>query len=275
MRKSPDVSERRYEIDIWIEHRNERALAIDLRTLGFRPFRPARTGDHRFFVEHRPGGWGKVDVKLHDPPPRRVSADLWWLVRHRRGLAVAVLGADGAGKSTLIRGLEDSLPFSTRSVYLGWRRRGGSAGTPAAESAGRHPLLRRLMGLVAWWLRTAVSLWRIEVRSRRGEVVLCDRHPIEAGATPSPEPSWVRRGKQVGSRLLPAPDLVVLLDAPPQLLLARKGEHDVELLGRMQQALQQVAESRGGVIVDATQDPETVLSSVEQSIWDRLAGRRE
>ena len=60
----------------------------------------------------------------------------------RRGPSVAVLGPDGAGKSTLTRGIADAFGLPARVVYMGlWQGEDGAARPlpAAALAAVRRP----------------------------------------------------------------------------------------------------------------------------------------
>ncbi|MEZ4731266.1 MAG: hypothetical protein R3E79_29455 [Caldilineaceae bacterium] len=66
----------------------------------------------------------------------------------------------------------------------------------------------------------------------------------------------------------PAPDLVILLDAPGAILYARKGEHSAALLEEQRQGyLQLKSQLRQMVVIDATQHPDTVRRQVTTQIW--------
>ncbi|HXE81262.1 MAG TPA: hypothetical protein VNK41_10955, partial [Vicinamibacterales bacterium] len=74
--------------------------------------------------------------------------------------------------------------------------------------------------------------------------------------------------------LYPRPDLVILLDAPGELLFARKGELTVEELERRRQAfLRTGAGMPGFVRVDATRPIEQVYADVAEHVV-RACGRR-
>jgi thymidylate kinase len=75
-------------------------------------------------------------------------------------------------------------------------------------------------------------------------------------------------------RLYPRPDMVIMLDAPAEILHSRKGEGTLESLERMRQdylALEPVVERF--VRVDATQDQETVTREVLAAIMGLVEGR--
>jgi thymidylate kinase len=62
--------------------------------------------------------------------------------------------------------------------------------------------------------------------------------------------------------------LVLLLDAPGELLFARKGEHSSDFLEQQRQAYHGLREKIPQmVIVDATRDAERVRRDVTSCIW--------
>jgi thymidylate kinase len=74
------------------------------------------------------------------------------------------------------------------------------------------------------------------------------------------------------------PDLVLVLDAPGEVLYARKGEHSPDQLERMRRAY--AALGGGGtevVVIDAARDARAVRRTVTSLLWarrDALGGTR-
>jgi thymidylate kinase len=183
----------------------------------------------------------------------------------RRGLSVALLGPDGAGKSTLADGIEASFHFPVRRVYMGlWRRR------EAVSGAYRTALEIAVRPLIVW-RRYLASLGHRAL----GRLVVFDRYVYDALVPPTPPLAWLKRPYfRLLSRLCPAPNLVLVLDAPGRVMHLRKGEHDprrleadrahyVRLLPRLPNAER----------VDADRPPEVVLADVLGRIWRRYAAR--
>jgi thymidylate kinase len=113
---------------------------------------------------------------------------------------------------------------------------------------------------------------------RRGYIVVYDRLFLFEGA-PSPN----RRAKRASDRAyywvlahwFPKPDLVLFLDAPPEVLFARKGEGTPEYLERKRQKIiAQGQEMERFVTVDAAQDLGDVISDVCAIIESAYAQRR-
>lgn len=196
---------------------------------------------------------------------RGVSSRVWRAVERSRGLlrpavpSVAVLGPDGAGKSTVADGIHDASMFPVRRVYMGLyqkKRRRAAGGLPG-------------LGFV----RLLLTQWRRYLTARyhqgAGRLVIFDRYAYDA-LLPSPRPLNLPRRirRWLLARTCPPPDLVVLLDAPAETLFARKGEHGVEALEQQRQsylALQQRVPQM--VVVDATNGIDTTRRRVSSLIW--------
>jgi thymidylate kinase len=195
---------------------------------------------------------------------RRWSGKVIRLVR-RRGLRVAILAPDGAGKSTLTKGLEGSFYFPVRSISMGLYQ------APRARRSRRVRGLGLAAELSAQWARWAKGAYH----ERRGRLVLFDRYAYDALL---PLRFQHRRVARVRRWLLghacPPPDLVVLLDAPGEVLFERKGEKSVALLEAQRRAYRALlARRRRAVVVDASRDVEQVRSEVTAVIWREYVRR--
>jgi hypothetical protein len=72
-------------------------------------------------------------------------------------------------------------------------------------------------------------------------------------------------------RLTPAPDAVVVLDAPGEELWRRKGEHTPEILERWRQGY---ARLPGAHVVSTTPGVQPAAERVLDVLWRTLAARR-
>ncbi len=119
------------------------------------------------------------------------------------------------------------------------------------------------------WYRQLVSwIYRL-----RGYIVLYDRHFIFEHAVHAE--ALKKQDIRLTDRihlwslycLYPKPDLVIFLDAPAELLMARKNEWPIERLKRHQEAVvKQGASMPNFIQIDATQKVEKVYSDVCDSI---------
>jgi len=182
---------------------------------------------------------------------------------------IALIGPDGAGKTTITRMLEESGLRPFRYLYMGVnvsasnvalptarlasyvKRRAGLGGDPVAGApprerrvaTGRRGAIRTAWGAARFanrladaWFRQLVA-WSYQLR---GYVVLYDRHfaldfapDISADASDGLDRRLYR---WCLTNLYPMPDIVIFLDAPGAVLYARKGESTVEELERRRQA---------------------------------------
>jgi thymidylate kinase len=184
------------------------------------------------------------------------------LLRGTPGLSVAVLGPDGAGKTTLVEALDHGLPFETRRRYMGLT--GGWIPRAAALRVPGVVLGARLLVLWARYLR-------IQSDRRLGRIVLVDRYVLD-GAVPSGVPlrPLARFSRRLQRRACPLPDLVLLLDASGETMYGRKGEYDAETLESWRTAYARLVGRVPGLeVLDAEQPAEVVERQAEALIWER------
>jgi thymidylate kinase len=225
-------------------------------------------------------------------------------------VSVALIGADGAGKTSLARALERSRELSVKYVYMGINAeasnlvlpttralralkralgRGGNEGGPPDPARARRPR-RGLRGLLSRtksgvlnlnlvceeWYRVAVAR-RYE---RRGHVVVFDRHfyadywAHDVAGAERPR-SFLRRLHGRLLARLPQPDCTILLDAPAEVLFARKAEGTLELLERRRQEYLDLRPQLANcTLVDASRPPREVEAEVLALLRGLCAGKR-
>jgi thymidylate kinase len=143
------------------------------------------------------------------------------------------------------------------------------------RAADVRALLRVANRLAEEWYRQWLA-WRW---TRSGAVVLFDRHFFvdyhAYDVDTSGDRSWSQRlHGAILRRFYPRPDLVIYLDAPGEVLLARKGEGSVEALERRRAEYRAIAPHVDDFVeVDATRPLEDVTARVADIIVSRLPGQ--
>jgi thymidylate kinase len=185
------------------------------------------------------------------------------LLRRRRGVGVALLGSNGVGKSTLAASLRARLPLPSDLIYMGLWSLEEPGGVGAIGAALRRPLRA--------WARYARALWlRLQ-----GHVVVYDRYVYDALLPPRPPLVALKRVYlRALTRAVPAPDLLVVLDVPPEVAHARKQENTPEeLAGERAVYRRLAAQLPGAALVDASRGSDEVRAEVTELLWHRLARR--
>jgi thymidylate kinase len=220
--------------------------------------------------------------------------------------SVALIGPDGAGKSTIANMLAESFPVSVKVLYMGinldssnvmlptsrlirkvkklGRRRSNiidqRSGQPKTRkpSDGVRAVVRLVNRLAEEWYRQFM-MWKYQ---RDGAIVICDRHFQfdfdygVAGPEGIPDQRLTERlHRWCLAKLYPRPDLTILLDAPGEVLFARKGEATVEWLELRRQALLQQGKKLDNFIsVDTTKSLDAVYKEVSNHILNFYKGNR-
>jgi thymidylate kinase len=213
----------------------------------------------------------------------RPFATLAWLAERLArptGFLVAVLGPDGAGKSTLVDGLArafDRAFWRTRRRHLRPQllRRGGR---PTGDPHGRSPrgplasLFQALLWLADYRIGHPLTVYPSLVRTT---LVLFDRYADDLAV----DPRRYRFGGPAGlaalvARLAPRPDVTLVLGGTSGDLGARKREVPEAELRRQLTAYAALADTCEDVVVlDAARPPEEILAAAVEAIVARLARR--
>ena len=218
---------------------------------------------------------------------------------------MALVGADGAGKTTMARRIAGEAPLPLRYLYMGVSRRSSNrmlpttwlqwqakrllgraraeggppdpdrrkrTGSPGLRSQLRYQAKEavHLLNLLAeeWFRQLLTTYYQL-----RGYIVIFDRHFFLDYYAHDVDPLEDRRSLfrrlhgVLLQRLLPRPDLVILLDAPAHVLFSRKPEGTVELIERRRQEYWRLKDKVPHfVVVDATKAEDDVAQAIVSCI---------
>jgi thymidylate kinase len=250
----------------------------------------------------RTGDWRAVDARVNTLRKDLLRSTSWGQIRRageywcrdfmrrvRRwaqpsGLHVVLLGPDGAGKSTVAGLVAKHLSSAFRRVSTRHLRPGlfrpALAGPATPPDAPHSRPARSLAGSLAkslFWLLDYTIGYQVVVRPAlvRSTLVLFDRYLLDVLV----DPKRYRYGGPARLiravwRLVPKPDLVILLDAHPEILQSRKRDVSLKETQRQRTAYRQLVEElSNGHVVDAAQPVDRVAAQVEGIVLQFLRRR--
>jgi thymidylate kinase len=189
---------------------------------------------------------------------------------------IAILGSDGSGKSSVVKAVVDryaACPYAQVKAFH-WRprviarTRGAEPVTDPHGKPSRGPIRSalRLCVLAADWL-TGYWTRLVQLRSK-GYILAFDRMYYDLAVDPKRYRygggPWLAR---TWWRLLPKPDLVFLLDSPPEVLWQRKQEVPFAELTRQRDAYTTlVRQLPTGHVLDASLPVEALVDHIQRVV---------
>lgn len=236
---------------------------------------------------------------------------LFLRLRFPVGLSVVLLGPDGSGKTSVSKKLAGLITrpflgtayvhgagFFSRAKVLKWQQRGFARGFFSSRSSHdkkaktdklvTHPLKshdQSPRGLFASWVKL-LYLWIDSLlgwctvvwpKLFQAKLILLDRYYHDILVDPQRYryggPMWPARWI---AKLIPKPDLWILLDVPAEKLQERKQDVSVDESARQREEyLKLFREMKDGIVVDGSQSLDDVVADVNQAIIDFMCKRTE
>lgn len=214
------------------------------------------------------------------------------------GVVIAILGADGSGKTTLVSSLKKSLGWKleTRTIYLGRHPilRFAEKIKPAKRKAKTSPQPPSTPSESSWY---KILLYILNARYRyatikkmkrlrsHGYVVLSDRFPqnqftgMNDGPSIQPGSNSIKHIMHRYEQKLyekmshTEPDIVIKLITDPEVAFHRKPEHHIESIIRKNMIVQNLSFTHSLVseIDTSNSDIASVYIQAQQHIWNSLA----
>jgi thymidylate kinase len=217
-----------------------------------------------------------------------------------KGFMIAIIGADGSGKSSLTRDLANWLGYKldVHRFYMGtgdgaggfvngirkrvaalFRSRMQKKGTlrPGSELSSTIDKIYRLTDLLV--MRRKLRLLRLGRRlASKGSIILLDRYPQDQVNAISDGPrlqegrgfTWAARRelKLYREAMVVGPDLVIRLSVAPQTALVRKPDHDPRAIARKCNIVEKLEFPQSMVVsIDANRPYDEVLIEAKRELW--------
>lgn len=220
------------------------------------------------------------------------------------GLMIAVIGCDGAGKTTVIRELTQWLTWKidAERIYLGSGRglnkilftikdfiRRGFARKESSMGQQQNPFLQESVLKMIWRAYVAHRLYRLILQARKeclkGRIILTDRYPQNTfcGIYDGPHLKG-KKGKTIIHQALInyenkkyerfgdlPPDIVIKLVVPAEIALQRKCDLNEDMVRKKAGITRQLSYPGARIIdIDASQPLDEVIRTAKVKVWELL-----
>jgi len=202
-------------------------------------------------------------------------------IKPRNGFHIVFLGPDGVGKSTVIEAFQDDLDSAfLHQIYLTFAPSLLPARLAPSKS-GPHSLPPRSWPAslikAGWWSICYTLGYLLSVRPTlaRGGMVVNHRYLLDASVDRRryrySGPTWLLKWIWT---IAPKPDLIILLDAPPEVIAGRKSELPLERIVELREGYRSVVGMLpNSHVIDASQPLKKVVHDVESVVIQHLAER--
>jgi thymidylate kinase len=230
---------------------------------------------------------GNIYRKLGTVIKRRLR--IFYFILKQRGLWIALLAPDGAGKTTLAHTLVGEQFLRARLIYMGTNLDSSTVGFPTSKwlkkqikrlenrKGIQRKILLKPLKMIAYVNRLLEQWYRVGAGiyfKLSGRVVVFDRFVYDSHLAASAKSTGQKIRRWLIYGTCPPADATYLLDAPGEVLFKRKGEHSPVILEKQRQTfLSLQSKIPNMVIVDATQSADQVRGEILSNIW-KMYGTR-
>jgi len=222
------------------------------------------------------------------------------------GIAIALMGIDGAGKSTVIKELYSWLKphFKVSSVYLGSGDgkktlilslfnhlidiiRGDREEKKNSNKKGKQGFVIILIKSIRVYLQVLhkrKTLNKSVKKRNQGYVIIYDRFPQKYYRGINDGPKSIKSKMFISRNIYnweveqyelfdkQKPDLMLYLQIPATLSVSRKSENEIERMIEKKKILDELFNNEGDnkIVIDASLPLEDVLLKVKSAIWQRI-----
>jgi thymidylate kinase len=249
----------------------------------------------------RRGTWAMQHYILRRKTRKRIAAG---------GAIIAIVGADGSGKSTVVGELSSwlSKTFYTKKIHLGKPKRswlsfvvkgiakvGKVLGVVRSNQSFTNSSVdddpRRFPGYfwIVWHVLTANDRYRTYIKARRfatnGGIVISDRYPLpqvhsmdgaRTGwlANSDAERPWVntllQREQEYYQQIMP-PEVLIVLKVNPEVAAQRRMDEDAGSARRRAQEICDIDwQQTPAHVIDANQQQAEVVAAIKELVWSKL-----
>ena len=202
------------------------------------------------------------------------------------GVVIVFLGSDGSGKSSVIDGLKVSVirdvVLGIQSIHLrphiGLKAKQKNITNDDPHGQGTRNQLSSLLKIAYFFFDyTAGYLFKIRTLLVHKKIVIFDRYYHDLLVDPKRYryggSMWIA---QFVGRIIPKPDLFIILDAPAIIIQARKQEVPLEETHRQRVAYLKFADERANaIVVNTNQSLEDTISETTLAVLKYLQKRQE
>ena len=202
-------------------------------------------------------------------------------VRPQSGLHIVFLGPDGVGKSTVIDHMRQALGEAFAGVNYQTFAPALLPENLQPKKETPHELPPRSLPIslvkAAWWSICYTAGYYVAVRPpmARAHLVLNHRYLLDAIVDPRryrySGPLWLLKAIW---RIAPKPDLIILLDAPAEIINARKRETTLAETARQRDGYRALVEGTpGSHIVDVNRPVAETVTEVNEIVLHEMHSR--